>query len=111
LGGSAAGGPRRPPGARSRREPIQRSTILAQLNDHLPPSGPILKALARFDPLPQIDGPQADVPPRTAAIRRDPYVEAAGNSVVKSFGTACGLGVQGSGWVAAPGVVGTNAHV
>jgi S1-C subfamily serine protease len=26
-------------------------------------------------------------------------------------GTACGLGVEGSGWVAAPGVVVTNAHV
>ena len=27
------------------------------------------------------------------------------------LGTACGLGVQGSGWVAADGVVVTNAHV
>jgi S1-C subfamily serine protease len=27
------------------------------------------------------------------------------------FGTACGLGIEGSGWVAAPGVVVTNAHV
>ncbi|HEV2061442.1 MAG TPA: trypsin-like peptidase domain-containing protein, partial [Solirubrobacteraceae bacterium] len=26
-------------------------------------------------------------------------------------GTACGLGVEGSGWVAGPGVVVTNAHV
>jgi S1-C subfamily serine protease len=31
--------------------------------------------------------------------------------VVKVLGTACGLGVQGSGWVAARGVVVTNAHV
>ena len=27
------------------------------------------------------------------------------------LGTACGLGVEGSGWVAAPGLVVTNAHV
>jgi S1-C subfamily serine protease len=31
--------------------------------------------------------------------------------VVKILGTACGLGVEGSGWVAADGVVVTNAHV
>src|SRR5581483_1287999 len=31
--------------------------------------------------------------------------------VVRLLGTACGLGVEGSGWVAAPGVVVTNAHV
>jgi S1-C subfamily serine protease len=30
---------------------------------------------------------------------------------VKVLGTACGLGVQGSGWVAAGGVGVTNAHV
>jgi S1-C subfamily serine protease len=27
------------------------------------------------------------------------------------LGTACGLGIEGSGWVAAPGLVATNAHV
>jgi S1-C subfamily serine protease len=31
--------------------------------------------------------------------------------VVKVLGTACGLGVQGSGWVAGDGVIVTNAHV
>ena len=49
------------PGARELREPIQRSAILRELNEHLPPSGPILRAFARFDPFPQIEGPQADV--------------------------------------------------
>ena len=99
------------PGARDLREPIQRSAILQELNEYLPPSGPLLKALARFDPLPQIDGPQADVAPPSAAIARDPEVQAAGRSVVRVLGTACGLGVQGSGWVAGPGIVVTNAHV
>ena len=31
--------------------------------------------------------------------------------MVKVLGTACGLGIEGSGWVARDGVVVTNAHV
>jgi S1-C subfamily serine protease len=30
---------------------------------------------------------------------------------VRVLGTACGLGIEGSGWIAAPGIVITNAHV
>ena len=99
------------PGARELREPIQRSAILKELNATLPPSGPILQALARFDPFPSIRGPAADVPPPDSKIARDPQVRAAGRSVVRVLGTACGLGVQGSGWVAGDGLVVTNAHV
>jgi hypothetical protein len=99
------------PGARELREPIQRSAILRQLNEHLPPSGSILRAFARFDPFPEISGPQANVGPPDSRTARDPQVRAAGRSVVKILGTACGLGVQGSGWVAGDGVVVTNAHV
>jgi S1-C subfamily serine protease len=40
-----------------------------------------------------------------------PAVADGASSVVKVLGTACGLGIEGSGWVAAPGVVVTNAHV
>ena len=99
------------PGARELREPIQRSAILGALNGALPPSGPLLQALARFDPFPQIDGPQADVAPPNSKIARDPEVRRAAGSVVRVLGTACGLGVQGSGWVVRDGVVVTNAHV
>ena len=99
------------PGARQYREDIQRSAILRKLNEALPPSGPILNALARADPFPQITGPEADVPPPNRRILRDPDVQAARNSVVRVLGTACGLAIQGSGWVAAPEVVVTNAHV
>ena len=35
----------------------------------------------------------------------------AARGVVKIQGTACGLGVEGSGWVARDGIVVTNAHV
>src|SRR4051812_38312493 len=99
------------PGAITFRDEIQRSSILKRLNDTLPPSGPVLNALARFDPFPTIDGPSAQVPAPRAGIARDPQVRAASESVVKIQGTACGLGVEGSGWVARDGVVVTNAHV
>ncbi len=45
------------PGAGQLRGDIQRSAILRELNSVLPPSGPILDALARLDPLPTITGP------------------------------------------------------
>jgi hypothetical protein len=99
------------PGASELREPIQRSKILGELNAVLPPSGPLIQALARFDPFPRIEGPQPDVAPPNSRIARDPDVRRAAGSVVKVLGTACGLGVQGSGWIAGDGVVVTNAHV
>ena len=99
------------PGAPGLREPIQRSSVLTRLNEMLPPSGPLLQALARFDPFPTITGPDPGVSAPDSAIARDPEVRAAGRGVVRVLGTACGLGVQGSGWVAADGVVVTNAHV
>jgi hypothetical protein len=99
------------PGARELRRDVQESEILRRLNAALPPSGPILNALARFDALPEITGPSPRVPAPDSKIARDPEVQAAGESVVRVLGTACGLGVQGSGWIARDGVVVTNAHV
>jgi S1-C subfamily serine protease len=93
------------------RTDIQRSAILQELNELLPPSGPFLHALARIDPLPSVRGPAADVAPPTRGIVATRGVAAAGPSVVKVLGTACGLGIEGSGWVAGPGLVVTNAHV
>jgi S1-C subfamily serine protease len=93
------------------RADVQRSFVLRQLNAALPPSGAILHALARFDPLPSVPGPGADVAPPTGAVLHAPGVQAAAPSVVRVLGTACGLGIEGSGWVAAPGLVVTNAHV
>ncbi len=93
------------------RQDIQRSAILRGLNGLLPPSGPILHALARFDPLPSVRGPVADVPAPTRGILAAPGVRRAERSVVRVLGSACGLGVEGSGWVAGPGLIVTNAHV
>jgi S1-C subfamily serine protease len=93
------------------RADIQHSVILSELNQILPPTGPILNVLASLDPLPSISGPLPTVPAPPAAIAHDPGVRVASRSVVRVLGTACGLAIEGSGWVAAPGVVITNAHV
>jgi S1-C subfamily serine protease len=93
------------------RSDIQDSAILRALDEILPPSGPILDELARFDPLPSVHGPSASVAAPNARILASAGVRAARHSVVRVFGTACGLGVEGSGWVVAPGLVVTNAHV
>jgi uncharacterized membrane protein required for colicin V production len=98
------------PGIRDHRRTIQRSAILKELNQVLP-ADEVLKALARFDPFPRITGPQADVPAPSSGVGRDGDVQRAGDSVVQILGNSCGLGVSGSGWIAAPGVVVTNAHV
>jgi S1-C subfamily serine protease len=96
----------------SLRTAIRRSAIVKALNGALPSSGPILNALARLDPLPRLTGPstgglEAPMP----ALARTPGVRAASRSVVRVLGTACGLAIEGSGWVAARGLVVTNAHV
>jgi S1-C subfamily serine protease len=93
------------------RADIQRSAVLRELNQLLPPTGSILNALARLDPLPQVAGPSPDVAAPIGRVARDPGVRTASHSVVRVLGTACGLAVEGSGWVARPGIVVTNAHV
>ena len=99
------------PSESSLRADVQRSAILQELNVLLPPSGPILNALARLDPLPSIAGPSPDVAAPPPRIARAPGVKAASRGVVRVLGTACGLAIEGSGWVAEPDLVVTNAHV
>lgn len=99
------------PATRSIRADLQRSTILQRLNDVLPPTGPILNALAEVDPFPRVDGPVPEGDPPDPAVAGDPDVRAAAASVVRVTGVACSYGVAGSGWVAADGIVVTNAHV
>jgi S1-C subfamily serine protease len=99
------------PETRQLREAVQRSTILATLNDALPPSGPLLNVLRRIDLRPQVPGPEARVGRPDRGILGDPDIRRAAASAVRVLGTACGLRVAGSGWVAGPELVVTNAHV
>ena len=98
------------PGQDGLRREVQRSRILREVNRQVPPSR-LLDAIARVDLLNRIAGPQARVPPPDPSLLRDPGVQRARSSVLKVTGTACGLGVQGSAWVARSGLVVTNAHV
>jgi hypothetical protein len=93
------------------RQAVQRSWVLQRLNTVMPPTSGLLTTLKNLDPFPRIDGPEVRVQAPTAGIVGDPQVDAARHSVVKVLGTACGLGVEGSGWVAGDGLVVTNAHV
>jgi S1-C subfamily serine protease len=99
------------PGGKDLRTAVQRSAILKALNDAFPPSSSLINALHRIDPRESISGPSPNVAPPDSKVAQDPEVRAAGNSVVRVLGTACGLGVEGSGWIAAPDLVVTNAHV
>jgi S1-C subfamily serine protease len=95
----------------SLRHSVADSVILRDLNRVLPPSGPILNALGRIDPLPSITGRIANVPAPDPAVVSSRGVVTAAASVVRVFGTACTLGIEGSGWVARGDLVVTNAHV
>lgn len=98
------------PGQQDLRREVQRSAVLRKLNDLVPPRS-ALRALARVDPFPSITGPVPPVGPPDPSVLRAAGVRRAAPSVVRVLGTACGLGVSGSGWVVSPGLVVTNAHV
>lgn len=98
------------PGQTALRRGVQGSYLLRTLNDVVPPRR-LLAVLARVDPFPHIAAPPAPVQPPDPRVLRDPAIARAAPSVVRVLGTACGLGVAGSGWVVRPGLVVTAAHV
>ena len=89
---------------------LQRSEIVGTLDERLP-SHTLLQAFARFDPLPQLEGPLPDVATPDPALLNEPSVQRAASSVVRVTHIEGVTGYAGSGWVAAPGLVVTNAHV
>ena len=93
------------------RADVQNSVILRELNTVLPPSGGVLDVLDRVDPAPSITGPATPRGLPDPAIAEDPAIERAGGSVVRVLSTACGLGIEGSGWAVRPDLIVTNAHV
>ena len=98
------------PGRPQLRRELQRSVVIRELSSIAPPRR-FLNLLARIDPLPTIVGPALPSEPPDPQVLGRPGVRAAAPGVVRIVGTACGLGVAGSGWIAGPGVVVTAAHV
>jgi uncharacterized membrane protein required for colicin V production len=98
------------PGQTSLRREVQGSVILRRLNELAPPST-VLRAFARVDPFPSITGPAPPTTPPDKRILSSAAVRDDRPSVLRITATACGLGVEGSGWVAKPHVVVTAAHV
>ncbi len=92
------------------REEVQRSRIAGRLTSSLPPSR-LIDELVRIDSFQSLAGPSAKVGAGDPALLLAGPVRAARRSVVRVVGIACGVGVEGSGWIAARGLVVTNAHV
>ena len=98
------------PNETSLRRQVERSAIVKQLDAALPPRT-LLNLLARIDPFPSIAGPKAPSLPPSKGVLRDQSIRDATASVVKVLGTACGVGIEGTGWFAQPNLIVTAAHV
>lgn len=113
VGSLLVGGPWRPV-ARA----VRSSAVLHAVNAALPRPPDVLAQLRQyldtsgfpqvFAGLPRPVGPPVDLPSGRVAARA---AAAADDSTVRVIVPACGGTQLGTGWVAAPGVVVTNAHV
>ncbi len=90
---------------------VQASLTLRGLDRVLPSTGGLLHALKPFDPLPAMQGPQSLIAEPTSRVLRSHAVHRAAASVVRILGSSCGVGREGTGWVAGPAEVVTAAHV
>jgi uncharacterized membrane protein required for colicin V production len=98
------------PGQASLRRDVQRSAVVRRLDQAVPPRR-LLNLLARIDPFPSIAGPSPPSAPPTGKIAGNASVQRAAHDVVRVLGTACGVGIEGSGWFATRELVVTAAHV
>ena len=98
------------PGQADLRHGAQKSALIRRLNEVVSPEK-VLNALARIDPFPAISGPAAPVTPPDPSLAHSAGVRSAASSVVRVLGTACGVGVEGTGWTARSDLVVTAAHV
>ena len=97
---------------------LQKSGALALMNDLLPPPPDVLAYIRQylntsgfpqvFAGLPRPVGPPVELPTNAEAKRAGRKAEA---SMVRIVTPACGGTQLGSGWIAAPETVVTNAHV
>lgn len=95
------------------RDRLADSEIVRRLDDILERPGPATAPKVRgFQSFPVVAGPVLVLKRIDPAVVMDPQVRAADKSVVKiEIRDSCGRRGTGSGWIAADGVVATNAHV
>ena len=98
------------PGRPRFRDDVLESRIVQQLNRIAPPRD-VLRAFARIDPFPSVAGPAPPSQPPDTRVLTSAAVRRARPSVVRVTGVSCGIGVEGSGWVARRRIVVTAAHV
>jgi S1-C subfamily serine protease len=98
------------PGQTQLRRQVLGSAVVRRLDQAVPPRR-LLNLLARIDPFPSIVGPTPPSTPPPREIAGNASVRRAARDVVRVLGTACGVGVEGSGWFASRRLVVTAAHV
>lgn len=98
-------------------EEVRRSTVVAVVDDLMPAAptpAAALRTLAAGTPFPEllagVTGGASTPPPADVSVPPD-VVATAAASAVKLEATGCGVLSSGSGWVVAPELVVTNAHV
>ena len=110
AGAAALQLPNQVPGLPNMHQQVEQSVILQRLNTFVSPRN-VLRSFARVDPFPEVSGlsiPSESIP---SSVLSPAGVAAARKSVVRIQSTACGLGLEGSGWFARPHLVVTAAHV
>lgn len=97
---------------------IHESRIVGVLDEALPPIPSVFSRIGRLlnqAGFPDVFAGLEPPPAEPVALPDDPAlraaVQAAGTSTVRIVGEGCGGTLHGSGYVAAPGLVVTNAHV
>ncbi|MDQ6607890.1 MAG: trypsin-like peptidase domain-containing protein [Actinomycetota bacterium] len=96
----------------SLRGDARRSAILSRLDAVLAPPGPPLAPKVVYaDLLPKFKGPSPATGPVDPLVTRAPGVRVASRSVMRIKVFSCGRPGSGTGWIAADGIVVTNAHV
>lgn len=102
----------------SLQKAVKTSYIASKLTGALPPAPNVIADLGHLiDPngFPQVFRGLEPTPPSNISAPNlgplQPAINADKASVVKIEGHGCGGVVEGSGWVAGPGIIATNAHV
>jgi uncharacterized membrane protein required for colicin V production len=92
------------------RRDVNGSWIVRELKAVLPPRY-LPNLLHAIDPWSPITGPSAPSLPPSVGVLRNQRIHSSLTRVVKVLGTACGVGVEGSGWFARSHLIVTAAHV